>query len=231
MLSAAKHLCAHRERPFAALRVTTQLAAPGMAMDLYRERPFAALRVTTLYRCWYCHAERSEASLCPSRETLRCAQGDNQMTTPEETKQAASREILSEAKGDNIVPMLGVKVHHRAGAGGGIPGEAVPLPSAINVAATPLHVTASAPSRPATKEKRHKCRSHDKSGTYAPSRDAYWATARATQLERLARGEPNAPSRDAYWATARVTELERLARGEPNAPSRDAYVAILGVAQ
>jgi hypothetical protein len=24
----------------------------------------------------YCHAERSEASLCPSRETLRCAQGD-----------------------------------------------------------------------------------------------------------------------------------------------------------
>ena len=25
----------------------------------------------------YCHAERSEASLCPSRETLRSAQGDN----------------------------------------------------------------------------------------------------------------------------------------------------------
>src|SRR5260370_3887707 len=25
----------------------------------------------------YCHAERSEASRCPSRQTLRCAQGDN----------------------------------------------------------------------------------------------------------------------------------------------------------
>jgi hypothetical protein len=24
----------------------------------------------------YCHAERSEASLCPSSQTLRCAQGD-----------------------------------------------------------------------------------------------------------------------------------------------------------
>ncbi len=37
----------------------------------------------------YCHAERSEASLCPSRETLRCAQGDK------------------------TVPMLLVKVHYR----------------------------------------------------------------------------------------------------------------------
>jgi len=36
-----------------------------------------------------CHAERSEASLCPSRETLRFAQGDN------------------------TVPMLVVKVHNR----------------------------------------------------------------------------------------------------------------------
>ena len=36
-----------------------------------------------------CHAERSEASLYPSRETLRCAQGDN------------------------TVPMLVVKVHYR----------------------------------------------------------------------------------------------------------------------
>src|SRR3989442_15599253 len=36
-----------------------------------------------------CHAERSEASLCPSRETLRCAQGDNTR------------------------PMLLVKVHYR----------------------------------------------------------------------------------------------------------------------
>ena len=38
----------------------------------------------------YCHAERSEASLCPSRETLRFAQGDN------------------------TVPMLVVKKHYRA---------------------------------------------------------------------------------------------------------------------
>jgi hypothetical protein len=37
-----------------------------------------------------CHAERSEASLGPSKETLRFAQHDN------------------------TVPMLGVKVHHRA---------------------------------------------------------------------------------------------------------------------
>jgi len=36
-----------------------------------------------------CHAERSEASVCPSRETL------------------------SEAKGDNTGPMLVVKVHYR----------------------------------------------------------------------------------------------------------------------
>src|SRR3989442_10796350 len=36
----------------------------------------------------YCHAERSEASLCPSRETLRCAQGDR------------------------TLPILIVKVHH-----------------------------------------------------------------------------------------------------------------------
>jgi len=28
-------------------------------------------------RCRHCHAERSEASRCPSRETLRFAQGDN----------------------------------------------------------------------------------------------------------------------------------------------------------
>jgi hypothetical protein len=37
----------------------------------------------------YCHAERSEASLCPSRETLRCAQGDK------------------------IFPILAVKNHYR----------------------------------------------------------------------------------------------------------------------
>ncbi len=37
----------------------------------------------------YCHAERSEASLCPSSQTLRCAQGDK------------------------IVPILLVKNHNR----------------------------------------------------------------------------------------------------------------------
>jgi hypothetical protein len=48
MLSTAKHLDAHPDRPFAALRVTKEP----------------------------CHAERSEASRRPSRQTLRCAQGD-----------------------------------------------------------------------------------------------------------------------------------------------------------
>ncbi len=38
----------------------------------------------------YCHAERSEASRCPSRETLRFAQGDN------------------------TLPILIVKLHHHA---------------------------------------------------------------------------------------------------------------------
>src|SRR5260370_12114925 len=38
-----------------------------------------------------CHAERSEASLCPSRETLRCAQGDKSF------------------------PILLIKFHHRGG--------------------------------------------------------------------------------------------------------------------
>ncbi len=48
MLSAVKHLAAPRDRPFATLRVTSEP----------------------------CHAERSEASRCPARQTLRCAQGD-----------------------------------------------------------------------------------------------------------------------------------------------------------
>ena len=38
----------------------------------------------------HCHAERSEASRCPSRETLRFAQGDN------------------------TLPILIVKLHHHA---------------------------------------------------------------------------------------------------------------------
>ncbi len=37
-----------------------------------------------------CHPERSEGSLCPSRQTLRCAQGDN------------------------TLPILVVKTHYRA---------------------------------------------------------------------------------------------------------------------
>jgi len=53
MLSVAKHLAAHRERPFASLRVTR---GP-------------------------CHAERSEASRCPVRETLRFAQGDTKASS------------------------------------------------------------------------------------------------------------------------------------------------------
>src|SRR6266496_1411837 len=60
MLSAAKHLPAERERPFAALRVT-----PGEAVAARQP----------------CHAERSEASPCRARETLRCAQGDTRGST------------------------------------------------------------------------------------------------------------------------------------------------------
>src|SRR2546426_9511363 len=48
MLSTAKHLDAHRARPFAPLRVTRE----------------------------HCHAERSEGSQGPTSETLRSAQGD-----------------------------------------------------------------------------------------------------------------------------------------------------------
>jgi len=47
------------------LRVTKHL-------DAHPDRPFAALRVTTEH----CHAEGNEASRRPSRQTLRCAQGD-----------------------------------------------------------------------------------------------------------------------------------------------------------
>ncbi len=50
MLRATKHLEAHPDRPFAALRVTRE---PN------------------------CHAEGNEASHCPARQTLRCAQGDS----------------------------------------------------------------------------------------------------------------------------------------------------------
>ena len=53
------------------------VAVPGAIMNFNDQNP-------------YCHAERSEASLCPSRETLRCAQGDN------------------------TLPILIVKIHNRA---------------------------------------------------------------------------------------------------------------------
>ncbi|SRR6266487_1004508 len=42
-------------------------------LETHPDRPFAALRVTRQP----CHAERSEASRCPVRQTLRCAQGDS----------------------------------------------------------------------------------------------------------------------------------------------------------
>src|SRR6266852_763550 len=62
MLSAAKHLSAHRDRPFAALRVTiegsptssqasatsynTVMLSAAKHLSAHRDRPFAALRVT-----------------------------------------------------------------------------------------------------------------------------------------------------------------------------------------
>ena len=48
-------------------------------------------------------------------------------------------EMLRFAQHDNSLPILKMKVHHRAGVGR-YPGEAVPHPSAINVAATPYFV-------------------------------------------------------------------------------------------
>jgi len=54
MLSAAKHLAAQRDRPFAAAQGDT----PGKHQA-----------------CQCCHAERSEASRCPARQTLRCGSG------------------------------------------------------------------------------------------------------------------------------------------------------------
>jgi len=63
-VNSAKHLRAHRERPFAALRVTVcdNSTCQGLCC--------------TIGPCLNeqnrnCHAERSEASPCPSRETFR----------------------------------------------------------------------------------------------------------------------------------------------------------------
>ena len=59
-----------------------------------------------------CHAERNEASLRPSRETLRFAQGDNLKNGRYPHTLLAHRERPF-AQGDNTVPMLVVKVHNR----------------------------------------------------------------------------------------------------------------------
>src|SRR5712692_8497647 len=77
MLSAAKHLAAPRDRPFASLRVTREQchaehSEASRCPARQRDRPFASLRVTREQ----CHAEHSEASRCPARQTLRFAQGD-----------------------------------------------------------------------------------------------------------------------------------------------------------
>ena len=46
MLSAAKHLAAQRDRPFAALRVTVWIESGGLHGAKAGDRPFASLRVT-----------------------------------------------------------------------------------------------------------------------------------------------------------------------------------------
>ncbi len=68
MLSGAKHLYAHRDRSFAPLRMTTRV--PGC--------PCTKCRGTNEHDHTEepCHAERSEASLRPSRQILRFAQDD-----------------------------------------------------------------------------------------------------------------------------------------------------------
>jgi hypothetical protein len=45
-VNSAKYLVAQRERPFAALRVTSGSYIADKGIDSERERPFAALRVT-----------------------------------------------------------------------------------------------------------------------------------------------------------------------------------------
>src|SRR6266487_6921779 len=91
MLSAAKHLTAQRDKPFAALRVTTSgTLAP---------RHSAAARQ-------HCHAERSEASRCRSRETLRCAQSDNMYTAYFRNLHCPARQTLRCAQGDTKASSL-----------------------------------------------------------------------------------------------------------------------------
>ena len=76
-LRAAKDLAAARDRPFAefplseahGLRVTRGDGSNGQVQ-------FVQIEPCLTDQSRYCHAERSEASLCPSRETLRSAQGD-----------------------------------------------------------------------------------------------------------------------------------------------------------
>src|SRR5260370_35007047 len=69
MLRCAQHLAAARDRPFASLRVT------GCDCSNYQGQ-FVQIEPCLNDQSRYCHPERSEGSLCPSRETLRSAQGD-----------------------------------------------------------------------------------------------------------------------------------------------------------
>ncbi len=66
ILSAAKDLGAHRERSFAALRMTAVYFPAALLSS-----------VVPLSAALGCHPERSEGSWCPSREILRCAQDDS----------------------------------------------------------------------------------------------------------------------------------------------------------
>src|SRR6266699_224589 len=97
MLRYAQHLAADRERPFAALRVTTMGSSRGdntvmlsvaKHLGTPRTRPFATLRVTTEgantgdnrrtlltleehgRKVQHCHPERSEGSRCPASQTF-----------------------------------------------------------------------------------------------------------------------------------------------------------------
>jgi len=107
-----------------------------------------------------CHAERSEASRCPSRETLRFAQGDmrgcprpsaiNAAATPLRAGKRASMltrrfrgwaykatSLASKERNEGEC----VVARFIAPGWGRYPRRGCPRPSAINVAATPLRAT------------------------------------------------------------------------------------------
>src|SRR6266700_5392887 len=88
-LSFATNINLSKSRKGAYLRHLWRLgggtASPGILP------PGAMMKYNTQNR--ECHAERSEASVCPSRETLRFAQGDN------------------------TLPILVVKIHNRGSTG------------------------------------------------------------------------------------------------------------------